>query len=267
MMHGLVLLLGMAFISCSQETDLTPEDQTAHVRLNLNLDANADFGASTRAVTESEYRKVDNYDVVVLDKNGIEKLNCKAYEVESRMPITLPIGAYTVKAYYGNERAASRNEFYVYGEEQGSIKADGTHAVELICTPTCGRIAVTFENGMSDYFSDYKVFFKGTEALAGDSISWLRDDAEPWYVKLNEGGETVKFAIHAKTKDGFANAANGMQEYIKTGQFTLNRNKAYKMNVTYTHTPTGEGGLKVVITIDERTNDKEVEIEVPVTWL
>ena len=39
------------------------------------------------------------------------------------------------------------------------------------------------------------------------------------------------------------------------------------MNVNFTHTPTGEGAVDLEITIDESTNDKEVEIEVPTDWL
>lgn len=265
-LHGLVVLMGMTFMSCSQGTELTPDDSRAQGRLTLILESNTDFLGTTRAVNENQYKNIDNYDVVVLDKNNIEKLNCKASEITNKMPITLPIGSYTVKAFYGTEKPYSRNEFYVYDEEQGTIQAEGNHTVSLTCEPTCGKVSVAFEEGMSTYFSEYKVLFKGTEAMGTDVVKWEKNDTDPWYIKLNEGGETVQFEIHVTTKDGFVNP-NQEKDAVKVGSFKLNRNKAYKMNVNCTHTPTGEGAVDLDITIDETTNDKKVEIEVPTDWL
>lgn len=267
MMHGMLLLLGMAFVSCSQVTDLNPENQDAQGQLSLILNSNTDFlGATRAAVNEESYKNTSNYDVVILDKSNTERMNCKASEIESKMPITLPIGAYVVKAFYGTDAAYSRSAFYVYGEAQGTIKAEQRETITLNCTPTSGKITVNFDENMSNYYTDYKVFFKGTEALGSDSISWTKTDTDPYYVKLNIGGETVKFAIHATAKDGFANT-NGATLGIKVGSFKLDRNKAYKMNVSANHTPTGDGAIDIKITIDETTENKEYDIEVPVTWL
>ena len=80
------------------------------------------------------------------------------------------VGGYTVEAFYGNESEASRNDFYVYGKEEGTIKADGKENVNVVCAPTCGRITVDFEEGMSTYFADYNVVFTGTEALAAKPL-------------------------------------------------------------------------------------------------
>ena len=45
------------------------------------------------------------------------------------------------------------------------------------------------------------------------------------------------------------------------------RNKGYKMNINPSYTPSEGGSVSIEITIDESTNDKPVDIEVPVDWI
>jgi hypothetical protein len=190
-------------------------------------------------------------------------MNCKYSEVPGKMPLILPIGSYTVKAFYGTEHDASRNEFYVYGEDQGILQGDPeTVSADVECTPTCGRISVSFSPEMDGYFSDYNVSFSGTVALGENSIKWEKNDTEPWYVKLEQGGEKVSFTITVLAKDEFT-----AKETTKKGTFDLNRNKAYKINVSPVYSGTETGDVSLNITVDETTNDKPVDIEVPVDWL
>ena len=117
---------------------------------------------------------------------------------------------------------------------------------------------------MAEFYNDYSVTISGTEAMGAENISWLKGDKEPWYVKLNEEGETISFAITTKAKDEYVN--NELQGDVKTGTFKLYRNKAYKMNISANYTPTNIGEIKITITIDESTSDKPVDIEVPIEW-
>lgn len=269
LMCGLALLLATSFVSCSQDAELNSQVGAKHGQLTLTLGTNTVFAVETRAVDESSYENVENYDVVVLDKDGNEKLNCKGSELASKMPLTLVIGSYTIRATYGEESAASRKEFFVLGEHEGLIKSEQKESVEVECTPTCGRITVNFDESMSTYYADYNVVFSGTEALGTETIAWLKDDTEPWYVKLKEGkdGETIDFTITTTTKDEFINVINKEQVATKSGTFQLARNKAYKMNVKPSYSSSATGEVDFEITIDETTNDKEMNIDVPVTWL
>lgn len=264
-MLGAVLSLGLLLTSCSQDSGFN-QAESQQGQLSLTLHASADF-KETRAVNEDSYKNVGNYTVVVLDANNVEKLNCKGYEVASKMPLTMSIGSYTVKAFYGTESAASRNDFYVLGVEQGSIKAEQKENVVVKCTPTCGRIRVNYDSEMATYFDNYEVTFTGTEALGENTISWLKDDTEPWYVQLNENGEKLTFTVTTTAKDAYINGSNKEKVASKTGTFTLNRNKAYKLNIKPNYNPTATGNVEIEITIDESTNDKPVDIEVPIDWL
>ena len=267
---GAVLLLGTMLGACTQISDFEnpvekeqgQEQEQGQGMLSLSLYGGASF--TTRALQESSYKNVDNYTVIVVDKDGVEKMNCKGSEVPSKMPLTMSIGSYEIKAFYGTEHSASRDAFYVYGEVKGSIKADQEENVNVVCAPTCGRIEVNFDDVMSTYYSDYYVAFTGTQALGAETISWLKDDSEPWYVKLNEGGERISFTITVTPKEEYLN--NELQGDTKTGTFTLDRNKGYKMNVSANYTPTDIGGIELNVTIDESTNDKPVDIEVPIEW-
>lgn len=259
-----MILVLVAFCSCSQDL---PESRQGE--LFLTLDATSHF-PNLRAVNESDYKNTDNYTVVVLDANGVEKMNCKGSEVSSKMPLVFPIGqSYTVEAYYGEQyknTAASRDGFYVLGKEVVSIDNGEPKRVNVTCTPTCGRIKVNFNTQMATYFSDYKVDFTGTEKLGSNTISWQMNDTAPWYVWLKEGGETINFTITTTTKEEYIHADKEAVA-VRTGTFNLERNKAYKINVNVNYTETETGGLGIDITIDESTNDIPVDIEVPFDWV
>jgi hypothetical protein len=262
-MLGLAIALGLSLTSCSQESNLAESKQG---RLFLNLKSETGFSKTTRALNEKSYANTDNYQIVVTDKNNNVKLNCKGSDLQNFTGITLPLGGFKVQAFYGEEHAYSRDAFYVYGETVGNISADDMQTVTVTCTPTCGRIAVNFAPEMATYYQGYNVTFTGTEAMGTNVISWLENDTEPWYVKLNEGGETISFTITTTTKSEYVDG-NKNSVTTKTGTFKLDRNKAYKMNISPTYTPTTEGQLDINVTIDESTNDSEHDIEIDVDWI
>ena len=123
---------------------------------------------------------------------------------------------------------------------------------------------------LATYYEDYSVSFSGTSALGSNKFSWTKTDTEPWYIKLNEAGETVNYTISLtakpdymhKGKDGSSQATG-----VATGSFKLYRNKAHKLSIKPNYTPTTEGGMSLTITIDESTNDHEITWDVPVTWI
>ena len=265
MVHVVGLLLGMTFVSCSQGPDYDPTVQNGQGKLTLILDANTDF-ISTRAVNEDSYRNESEYNVLLLDESGNVKLECKGSELSTKTPMTLYNGTYILKAYYGQEENYSRETFYVYGEKTIQVVAEEEISETLTCTPTCGKISVNFDQEMANYFSDYSVSFKGAKAMGTESILWLKDDVAPWYVKLEPNGEEVTYTIQATAKEDYV-AEDGKSTLVSSSTFTLARNKAFKLNVKPSYTPTGDGVLGITITIDDSTNDKEVDVEVPSTWL
>lgn len=237
-------------------------------KLDLDLSSGVQF--KTRAVDETSYQTLDNYQVKITDAKGNEKFAGTYATILGRLPMELELGSYTIDAWYGSEEAASRNSFYVFGENTFSIKPDQTVTTKVSCVPTCGKVSVAFDASMSTYYSAYSVDFKGTKALGSGTFSWAAADTAPYYVKLEESGETLTYTINLKAKDAYATQLAGgvkQTEAVVNGTFTLARNKAYKLSIKPNYTPMTEGGLSIVITIDDSTNDHSVDIEVPVSWI
>lgn len=263
-----------ALCSCfSDEHDfnLTPTSETEYGSVSFDLDANAKFEANTRSLSEDSYRNSDNYNIkLVRTTDGNELLACKYNELGSLLPKKLEIDSYRVEATCGKEHAFSRDEFLMAGSTTFTIKAGEDKEVNVNCTPTCGKLNVAFADAMSTYFDEYSVTYAGTEAMGTNTCTWAKGDTEPWYVALKESGETLQYTINLTAKDEYLNKnaeGNTTKESVVKGTITLERNKAHRLTITPNYTPTTDGGMTIVITIDESTNDKNVEWSVPVTWI
>ena len=268
----LFLCMGLSAIallsSCNErEFDSRLEGSNEQGTLVLDLNASTNFD-QTRALNEADYSNTQNYDVRVINTvNDNVILECKASQLSSNLPKKVDIGSYRVEASYGTEKDASRNEFLMYGEAVATVKSKEEKAITVNCTPTCGKISVAFDSQMSTYYSDFSVTFGGTKKLGARTISWSKTDSEPWYIALDKSTETITYTINLTTKDEYLPQGSNTNAGTATGTFTLERNKAHKLTITPNYIPTTEGGMKLTITIDDSTNDREITWEVPVTWL
>ena len=258
------------FASCvsEQDFDLKPSggsNEQGTLVLNLNAEANFD---QTRALNENDYKNTQNYDVRVINAvNENVILECKASQLSSNLPKKVDIGSYRVEAFYGKEVDASRTDFYMYGDAVATVKANEEKEIVVNCTPTCGKISVSFDSDMSTYYSDFNLTFGGTKKLGTKTIPWSKTDTEPWYLALDKNAETISYTINLTTKDEYLPQGSSSNTGVVTGTFTLERNKAHKLTISPNYIPTTEGGMRLTITIDDSTNDKEITWEVPVTWV
>ena len=235
--------------------------------LTIDLKSNLQFTANTRAVNEAEYHNTNDYTVQLCREDGDEVFECKVSEL--KLPYSLPVGErFTVKAWYGVEHKASRDQFLVEGSAEFTVQSEEQKNLTLTCTPTCGKLTVDFASDMAKYFEDYSVTYGGTKALAEETIIWAAGDTEPWYVALDEEGENITYTINLTTKEEYAHVEGDQQTTTAkvTGQFKLQRNHAHKLTIRPNYKP-GTAGVEISITIDDSTNDKEIEWEVPTEWI
>ena len=264
--------------SCNErEFDVKPSNGHDNAELGkivLNLNSDASFGAQTRALNEDDYRKISNYQVQVYSNDNPSNLivDCKYSDLDAVMPSSFNPGTYTVKAFYGTEQNYSRNEFYVEGvKDNVTVNAGNSTSVTLNCLPTSGKLNVEFDSEMTKYYESYDVSFSQAAALGSSTLVFDASNTEPWYVKLNVGGETLRYTINLTAKDEYA--YTDAQGNIKTNgtvskEFFLERNRSYKLKIKPDYTSTSEGGLKITIEIDDNTNEPiDVPIEVPIDWL
>ena len=273
----LLMTLGVALTTAcvSEDYELAPGKTEATSaqkgKLNVTLNAEARFDNATRAVNETAYRNTNNYTVQLINSADQSVLvECKGSELSNNLPKELEIGSYEVKAFYGTESDASRNDFRVEGSKSFTIAAEQTTSVNVDCAPTCGKISVAFDAEMATYYDDYSVTFGGTTALGTKTIAWAKADTEPWYVALGTAAETVTYTISLTAKSDYAiTDTNGDKQTTgtATGTFQLERNKAQRLTIKPNYVAPTEGGVSITITIDDTTNDRPVTIEVPVSWI
>lgn len=269
------LSLGCAGLlsSCSFENNFDAEvaEQAAGQKgkVTFDLASSVEFVTGTRAVDESSYQNFDNYTVNIIDGRGNSKFSGTYATLQTRLPLELDLGSYSVTASYGTEFAASRDGFKVEGSNTFTISAANTVTSTVNCTPTAGKVLVAFDASMATYYDTYSVDFSGTAALGSSVAHWGKDDTAPYYLALNESGETVTYTIYLTAKTDYATLQEGnkVTDATATGSFTLQRNTAKKLTIRPNYTPSTEGGLAITVTIDDSTNDKPIDIEVPVSWI
>ncbi len=256
-------MVGMAvsITSCSSE-EKENEVLDGKGTIRLGMTTGIDFGVpNTRAVNLDDYQNKDNYTVQILKNGETTPVQEFTYAAMPSMPLELDNGTYTLKAFYGTEKTSSRNGFRVEGSATFSVQSN-EQTVSVACAPTCAKVTVDFDATMATYFSDYSVVFE-TEALSDieTNVVWAKNDTEPWYLKVNKAGEVVKATIHFTRK---AEYGTGVASASVEKTYTLAPNKAWTLKIA----PSYEAGkLGVSVTIDETTNDKQVDIIVPSEWI
>lgn len=248
-------IIGTSLIatSCSSENEVSTNANEGTIHLAVTSDAK--FKTNTRAVNESSYADVNNYTVQIL--NSSNKVEKEFVYSEAPGKISLNNGSYTLKAFYGEDSNASRKSFYVEGTTTFAVEGNDK-SISVDCTPVHGKVAVNFAEEMATYFSDYSVVYETTAlTTSGSTVTWNKTDTEPWYLKVNQKGEKIKATIHITRSSD-----NKSSTVEKT--YTLLPNKSWTLNIA---PQDNNGSLGITITIDESTNDHEIDIVVPSDWL
>lgn len=246
------LLLGFAALTaCTSEEDdaLIPEGK-GYVKLSLN----ADTGFQTKAVDESEYTKLDNYTVQIWQGETQIGEDRTYSDVKERL-IVLERGSYTVKAFMGEDKPVSTTSMYVVGSKDVTI-ANKVEEVSFVCKPVCAKVKVEFDPAMDQYFENYWVDFT-TEAMGETDYTWKKEYTLPCYMKVNEK-EDVSVVINLVKKEGIKSETS----IKKTYEMSPLMFKTIKLKPVLSN-----GSIGIEITVDESTNDKNVEIEVPSDWV
>lgn len=242
--------------SCSSTEDI-PAYGTASGVISLNVTADTQF--ESRAVNESDYTKVENYTVQILkDGKVVSGMEWKYADIPEGV-IELTNGGYELKAFYGEDKAASTTGMYVEGTKAFNVNGDQSQ-VEVTCQPVCARVKVEFDAKMAEYYQDYSVAFH-TLAIANEnadleaSFVWTKTNTDPVYLKVSQK-ESVKAVITLVDKKSKTTTIDKSYE--------LSPNEALKMKIVPT---VSQGNLGIVIDVDETTNDIPVDIEIPSEWI
>lgn len=251
LLSGMACVLGgLLMVSCSSEDDsVQAADGFGVVKLNLA----ADLGYQTKAVDESDYEKLENYTVQIRkDEQVVDDCEWKYADVPDL--IELKNDTYELRAFYGEEKAASTDQMFVVGSTVFNVNSDQTEQT-VTCKPTCAKVYVNFDATMDTYFSEYYTEFSGTEAL-GDSYFVLDKDKSPVYLAVGDN-ETVKVVIKMTKK-------SNSEVVTVERSYTLSPQEYQKITVM---PKKNNGEFGISISIDKGTNDRPVDIEAPDEWV
>lgn len=212
----------------------------------------------TRAVDFTELQNTGNYTIDIFDASGVCTVSKKVSELTDNS-VELEEGSYRIVAHYGEEKAASQNTLCMKGEQAFTIKAGSSTDINVVCTPSCAKVSVNFDENMSTYFSDYYVTYT-TKALSkeGTTAVWSKSNRDPWYLLVEEQ-ETVKATIHVtRASDGKTATIEREHVLYAAGAWTLGIQAEEKQDPN--------GSVTISISIDDTTNDIEQTIVVPNEW-
>ena len=252
LLHGCLVAIGLTATSCSSDNEASTSSTPSGI---ISLDVINTGTAFTRAVNETDYQNTANYTVQILNNDNEVQKEFLYKDRESS--IELKNGIYTFKAFYGTDSNASRDAFYVEGEEMVVVNGDDSK-VTITVAPKHGKVVAYFDPTMDTYFSDYSVVYE-TAALtaAGSVATWAKSETEPWYLKVDEKGEEVKATIN------FTRIDDSKTSTIEK-TYTLLPNKAWTLNI---YPKDNNGSLGIELVINEGTNDEEIDITVPSEWI
>lgn len=250
-----MLAMGALTVSCSSEDEAV--QGAAEGEGLISFDVKTETGFQSRAVNEDDYENVGNYTVQLLSNSEVfREWNYKDMPDD----LKVPVGTYQLKAFYGEDKAASTTSMYVEGVSE-SVEVvegqDGVKPLTVTCRPVCAKVVVNFNKEELDkYFSDYYVTFK-TAALGTSNFTWAKASTDPAYLKVS-ANEKVKVTIDATNK------ADSKPVETVEKEYTLSPQSQLTLNVG----PSGAGSIGgITITVDESTNDIDKPIEVPGDWV
>ena len=224
--------------------------------LTLSLTTNTAF---TKAINENDYTNTGNYTVQILNSSDNLEDEFLYSDASSHLPLQLSNGSYTLKAYYGEESAASRNGFRVEGSQLFNVQGEDI-SVTVNCAPTCGKVVANFDPEMDTYFSDYSVVYTSPQLKAASrTATWAKEDTEPYYLGLDDptNGDEITATIH------FTRVSDGKAATVER-TYTLAANKSWTLNIAPIN---NNGSIGITVTVNTNTVDETIEIEVPSEWL
>lgn len=255
--------------------------------LHIDISKSSFFeSASTKSVDEASYKDPANYTLVVTDANTENTIiNCTVSDLDAEgchaSLKNLPFGSsYNITAYYvgdikNKNVAYSKTDFYVEGKRTVTID-HVKNPISITCSPTFGKVNASFDANMETYYDLYYIKMSGTRAMKenGQYLTFSKGDTDPWYIRIDDdaenGKETIDFEIYLKVKEQYQHIdqdGKPLREATLKGSFSLERNKSHRISVKANYSPATTGDLTISISIDDTTIDREVNIDIPISWI
>lgn len=162
---GLTLLWALLITACSQEEvqdsleqgkiriEVVPDGKLTQIRAtDIAIPDSKEFGVNIVSSTGETIVRVDNL-----------------HEFE---PVSVPVGIYTVHAYYGDADAEGFDALSFAGSNQVSVKRKEESTASVDCSINKALVAIAYTDAFKKYFSDYSAYVstsKGGKVVYADN--------------------------------------------------------------------------------------------------
>lgn len=248
----LLLMSIVLFSACESEQK---RSNFAIGRLAIQLAASGEvINTTTRSEGDSSGDKGKNtedddlapdagdFTIALMDGNVVKT----SWEKFSEYPkyAVLPVGAYTLKAYYGSPDAEGFESPYYVGTQEITIEDDATVDAFITCYLTNVKVAIEYTDAFKKYFSEYETT---VQSAGGKPVNFVKDEVRAAYVKPGD------ISVYANVKK-----QNGQS--AKLNVLDIAEAKAREFYRLTLDVDAGSSTLK--ISFDNTTVDKPIEINI-----
>lgn len=248
-----LLLVAIVLLSACESEQKRSNKATGMLSLQLTASGNV-INTTTRTEGDSSGNEGDNtedddlapnvgdFTIALMDGNVVKT----SWDKFSEYPkyAVLPVGTYTLKAYYGSSDKEGFESPYYEGTQEITIEDDATVEANITCYLTNVKVSVEYTDAFKKYFSDYSTT---VQSAGGSPVVFSKDEVRAAYVK--PGVITV-----------YANVEKQNGQSAKLNILDIDEAKAREFYRLKLDIDAGSATLK--ISFDDTTVEKPIEINV-----
>lgn len=239
--------LTSSLVSCDDYRPTTDMDGKLLVSVGLDTDVVASASnkqASPQSRAEAQSVSASDLSLKLTSESGSFAREW-ASAAEFSDPVTVPVGKYTLEAWYGSLEDEGFEKPYYYGSSSLTVEENRTTPVSVTASLANSMVRVEMSDMFRDYFASYSLTLRSE---LGNEIAYA--DGETRSVYLAPGQVTASITI---TKQ------NGITATLEPKSFTAEARHSYLLKFDINGGEAGDGFL--VLTYDDMTNMENVEID------
>lgn len=237
-----VLLL----VSCANE-----ENQVDSGYGSINVKVSADYQVvpvtrSTTEITETTNPDVSEFALKLVSADGSFS---RAWDslADFDPAEKIPVGTYTMSAYYGNLEEEGFDKPYYLGQSDVAVRYRENTPVEILCTLANVKVTVEYSDAFKKYFADYATTIHAAE---GDYIKFEKEETRAAYVKPGK----ITIQTYLKKQNGIESTFEPAS--IENAQ----PRQHYRIKLDIADNAAGEAQLS--ISFDETTETQPIAIDI-----
>ncbi len=159
----------------------------------------------------------------------------------------IPIGSYTMSAYYGDLEEEGFDKPYYLGQSDVTVRYRENSPVEIHCTLANVMVTVEYSEAFKKYFADYATTIHST---GGDYVKFVKDETRAAYVKPGQ----ITIQTYLKKQ-------NGIESTFEPAAITdAKARQHYRIKLDIADDAAGEAQLS--ISFDETTETQPITINI-----